>query len=199
MSGDPYVVGIMGGAIVYGSMYLSGAHFNPAVSMALWLQGNLNSLRFLFYSLFQIIGALGAAFMAFWLTGRTFGPAPAPTVGSWQAFILEGLFAYALVMVYLGLPRRDPEQPHPALGLGVALSLSGTNYLIGPFTGAGVNPALGLGTLWVEAVIGNSHLEYLWIYVAGPVAGALLAVLSAGGRKKKPRETEKISHETILS
>ncbi len=159
-------------ALIYALGDTSGAHFNPAVSLAFALRGLLTPRWLGLYWVAQGAGAIGAAIVVRLL----FGDAAAagvdvPHVAALSAVALEAIFSGILVTVVLGTADRyRVVGPDAALAVGSAIALCG---LIGlPIEGASMNPARSLGPALAMLQTGD-----LWIYVVGPVLGAIIAVL----------------------
>ncbi len=165
--------GLLVGAFIYALGDVSGAHFNPAVTLAFALK-RLFPWRWVpGYWLSQLAGAVVAALVLRLLLGDTGGlgasqthVSPATTVG------LEVALAWMLVTVILGTADRYRlVGQNAALAVGATIALCG--LWAGPLDGASMNPARSLG----PAIVGGD-LANVWAYVAGPLIGAGLAVLT---------------------
>lgn len=168
---------------------VSGAHLNPAVSVALAAIGLVRWTRAATYALAQAGGAITGAL----LLRLALGPsaplgvtAPAPSLGIGPALVFEVALTFVLVLVIAAVvtaPGGVPLIAPVAIGGAVALgSLVG-----GPVSGAAMNPARALGPALVAG-----RPEDLWLYAVGPLAGALLAALVHGtlvrAHARQPRE-----------
>jgi aquaporin Z len=168
-------------ALIYALGDVSGAHVNPAVTLAFALRGVFSWARVPAYWLAQLAGAIGAA--AF--LGLTFGPvahlgATVPGFGVPPALAMEVALTWLLVTVILGTATRHRVVgPNAALAVGATVALCG--LFAGPVSGASMNPARSLGPALVDAIagagVGSAAWQSAWIYVLGPVAGAATAVL----------------------
>jgi aquaporin Z len=155
---------------------ISGAHLNPAVSIAFWLRGDFPSWRVPGYIVVQLGGAsLAALFLQKVIkVSATFGSNyPAHGYSSGSAFWMELILTLGLVSVILGTASGAQNVGVVgALGVGGYIALAG---LWGsPISGASMNPARTFG----PDLIGTDFSHY-WVYVAGPLAGAALAVVAA--------------------
>ena len=165
--------GLAVAVMIYALGHISGAHFNPAVSIAFAAGRHLPWTRAATYTLAQILGATAGA-----LTLRiTLGPSAdlgvtQPTGPAAQAFAWEVLLTFALVLVITAVAT-DVR----ALGQAAALAVGGTvalgSLVGGPVSGASMNPARSIGPALVSGDVVN-----LWIYLAAPVLGGVLAVLA---------------------
>ncbi len=155
---------------------VSGAHLNPAVSIAFALRGDFGWRRVPGYVAAQILGAVAAAWtlkMTFGSTGDLGATSPTPEFTLTQAFIVETLLTLGLVSTILGTASTAQNiGPMAALAVGGYIVLAG--LWASPVSGASMNPARTLGP---DLVRGS--LSGLWPYLAGPILGAVLAVAVA--------------------
>ena len=155
---------------------VSGAHLNPAVSMAFAIRGNFPWKRLPAYVVAQLAGAVLATLLLWALIGRH-GDAgltmPGPGVSAVTAMLWEALLTFGLVSVILGTASGAQQLgPVAAFGVGSFIALAG---LFGaPVSGASMNPARSLGP---ALVLGDWNSW--WAYLACPLAGALIAVGAA--------------------
>ena len=168
--------GLMVMAVILFMGKVSGAHLNPAVSVAFSLRGDFPWRRVPGYIIAQLIGAtLAALFLhAVINVSATYGsnyPAAGYSAGS--AFLMEGVLTFGLVSVILGTASGAQNiGVFGAIGVGAYIALAG---LWGsPISGASMNPARTFG----PNLVGTDFTSY-WVYVAGPLAGAMLAVAAA--------------------
>ena len=168
--------GLMVLAIILFMGKVSGAHLNPAVSLAFSLRGDFPWRRVPGYILVQLAGAaLAAWFLQSVIhVSATFGSNyPATGYSSFDAFLMEAVLTLGLVSVILGTASGAQNLGIVgAFGVGAYIALAG---LWGsPISGASMNPARTFG----PNLVGANFTDY-WVYVAGPLAGALLAVGAA--------------------
>ena len=164
--------GLMVMAIILFMGAVSGAHLNPAVTFAFSLRGNFPWRRLPGYVLAQLIGAT-AACLFLWTTygkvGMLGATEPGAGTADWQAMLTELVLTLGLVSTILGTASRAQN-----VGALSAVAVGGYIVLAGlwssPISGASMNPARSFGP---DLVLGNFH--HLWVYVAGPVAGAAVA------------------------
>ncbi len=182
--------GILVMAMIYTLGSISGAHINPAVTLAFALRGAFSWARVPGYWLVQFIGAV----LAVLLLRQLFGPvahlgATLPHFGAWPSFVMEIFLTCLLVMVIIGTATKSRlVGPNAGIAVGATIALCG---LFGdPVSGASMNPARSLGPFLV-----SGELNDAWIYLLAPALGAGLAVLFSnilhGG--PSPHETEAAS------
>lgn len=172
--GIALVFGLVVMAMVYATGHLSGAHLNPAVTIAFTLTRHLPRSEAVAYVGAQLLGALAAALMlaAIWPSQPANLGATLPTVGLGSAFAYEVVLTALLMFVIMAVAT-DTR----AVGAGAAIAIGGTVGLDalfgGPVTGASMNPARSLGPALV-----SGELSDLWIYLLAPVLGAGLGALA---------------------
>lgn len=150
---------------------ISGAHVNPAVTLAFWAAGRFPGRRVLPYMGAQLVGAvLGSGLVALVATpGSTLG-GTAPAHTALEAACIETLLSFWLMLVILRVTAGSKERGMLA-GLAISATVTLEALVGGPLTGASMNPVRSLGPALV-----SGQLAAAWVYVVAPVAGMLLAV-----------------------
>jgi aquaporin Z len=165
--------GLMVLAIILFMGAVSGAHLNPVVSLAFAMRRDFPWERFLNYVLSQLVGAaLACLFLlaVFGNVGHLGATIPGPGYHDWQALLIEVALTATLVSVILGTASAAQNVGTiGALAVGGYIALAG--LWAAPVSGASMNPARSFG----PALVSGDWSSY-WVYVAGPVAGAVLAV-----------------------
>jgi len=165
--------GLMVMAIILFMGAVSGAHLNPAVSLAFAMRGDFPWYRVPGYIIVQLAGAtLAALFLlaVFGNVGHLGATLPGPDYANWQALLMEIALTAGLVSVILGTASAAQNVGAiAALGVGGYIALAG--LWAAPVSGVSMNPARSFG----PALVGGDFSSY-WVYVVGPVAGALIAV-----------------------
>jgi aquaporin NIP len=161
-------------AMVYATGHLSGAHLNPAVTLAFALTRHFPRREALAYVSAQLLGAIAAAalLLAVWPSAPADLGTTLPSVGTGSALVYEAALTAFLMFVIMAVAT-DTR----AVGAGAAIAIGGTVGLDalfgGPITGASMNPARSIGPALV-----SGELHDLWIYVAAPIAGAALGAIA---------------------
>ena len=165
--------GLMVTAIILFMGAVSGAHLNPAVSLAFALRGDFPWKRVPGYILIQLTGAaLACLFLRLVFGNREHLGAtlPGPGYTSWQALLMEIVLTALLVSVILGTASAAQNVGAiAALGVGGYIALAG--LWAAPVSGVSMNPARSFG----PALVSGDWTSY-WVYIAGPIAGTLIAV-----------------------
>jgi aquaporin Z len=158
-------------SMIYALGNISGAHLNPAVSIAFAIAKKFPVKELLPYIISQGLGALLASgvLKVLFPANETLG-ATLPAGSDMQSFILEVILTFFLMLVILNVAHGSKEQ-----GMFAGLAIGGVVLLeamfAGPVSGASMNPLRSLA----PAVV-SGHLESLWVYLAAPIIGAILAV-----------------------
>ncbi len=171
----PVAVGAVLTALVYMGGHVSGAHYNPAVSIAIMVRGRLDRGDLAPYVIAQVAGATVAALLVRTLTGEFVVLAPAADASTAVALLAEMLFTFALALVILNVATSPRTEGNAYYGLAIGLVVMAGAFAVGGISGGVFNPAVGTGPI-LAALFQGGSLSALWIYWVGPVAGALLAV-----------------------
>ncbi|MDH4473278.1 MAG: aquaporin [Fluviicola sp.] len=163
--------GLIVSAMIYTVGDISGAHLNPAVTIAFWVSGSFPLRNVLPYIFSQATGAFLASFVLKFLfplndkLGATL-PAGSPM----QSFVLELILTFILMFVILHVAKGSKEQ-----GMFAGVAIGGVVLLeamfAGPICGASMNPIRSISPAFV-----SGHLEHIWVYITAPIAGAIIAV-----------------------
>jgi aquaporin Z len=173
----PLAIGAALMVMVYMGGHVSGAHYNPAVSLAVLIRGKLNPVDLLPYLVFQFAAGLAAAYTVAAVTGQTFAPAPAAGVPPWTAMAVEALFTFALCLVVLHTATARATQGNAYFGLAIGFTVTAAAVAAGPVSGGAFNPAVGVGPTVVHHHLGGGTLDHLGLYFFGPLLGGVAAAL----------------------
>jgi aquaporin Z len=156
-------------AMIFALGHLSGAHINPAVTVAFWSVRRFPAREVAPYLLAQCSGAVLAALTLRGILGpRGAMGATLPSVGIWQSLVVETLFSFVLMLVIMAVATDDRvADGFAAIAVGLTV---GFCALLGPLTGSSMNPARSLG----PAIAGGGW-EGHWLYWVGPLVGMVSA------------------------
>jgi aquaporin Z len=166
--------------MVYMGGHVSGAHYNPAVSLALLLRGKLPASEFVPYVIAQVIGSIVAMFTVNAVMGKTFAPVPGDGITPMAALLIEILFTFALALVVLNVAATEKTKGNSYYGLAIGFTVLAGAMAGGRVSGGAFNPAVGIGPTIVHALVGGGTWSHLWLYLVGPLVGGALAALVFG-------------------
>lgn len=157
-------------ALIYSFGHISGAHFNPAVTVGFWVRGDISAREGLYYVVVQFLAAVAASCTLLLLFGNVAHlGATLPASSELQSFVLEFILTFVLMIVILGSSvHGQAVKSFAGLSIGAAVGLMA--MFAGPVSGASMNPARSLGPALVSGAT-----EHLWLYLAAPVLGAIAA------------------------
>lgn len=173
----PLIIGSALMVVVYMGGHISGAHYNPAVTLALFLRGKLPRADVIPYWLAQLLGAMAGAYLSYVLMDHGFAPTPAAGVGAGAVLLVEALYTSLLALVVLNCAAREATKGNSYFGLAIGFTILIAVYAGGPISGGAFNPAVGSGSIIINAVFGEGTFKDLWLYLVGPFAGAVIAAL----------------------
>ncbi|MEZ4771858.1 MAG: aquaporin [Bacteroidia bacterium] len=183
----PLAIGSVLMVMTYMGSYISGAHYNPAITLAAYIRGKIEVKEAGIYWLLQIIGAIAGGFLAGMLVqddAFVFAMAPANSASVVEVLLTELLFTFALVLVFLNVSLSEKTRGNSYFGLAIGFAYLAGLFAGGPVSGGVFNPAVGLGpNLAVQ------NFTPIWIYIVAPLAGGALA----GFVSKLQNPEEKVS------
>jgi aquaporin Z len=174
----PLAIGSMLMVMVFAGGHVSGGHFNPAVSTAVFLRGRMAKDEFASYVAVQLIAAVLAGLLVRYVGGRE---AHAAVASSGKMLIVEFLFTFALAWVVLHVATARGTEGNSFYGLAIGFTVVTGALAVGGISGGAFNPAIALGGM----VTGLFEWSNIWIYWladfvgAGVAASAFLFVLPA--------------------
>jgi aquaporin Z len=167
----PLAIGSVLACMIFAGGYVSGGHFNPAVSLGVMLRGKLDKKDFVPYVVVQLLGGIVAAFVVSYLVGKPLtGPATHEVAPS---LVAEFLFTFALVWVVLSAATSKGNAGNSFFGFAIGFTVFAGAVAVGGISGGAFNPAVGLGVV----IMGLEGLSQLWVYLAAQVAAGIVAAL----------------------
>ena len=170
----PLSIGLGLAALVYMGGHISGAHYNPAVTFALFLRGVISPPTLGLYWVTQLIAAALAFAFGYAISGHTPGIHPGGGVSATSAVAAEVLFTAALALVVLNVAATRETAGNSYYGLAIGLTVAVGAFTVGPISGGAFNPGVAFGATLGAALFGHGGWSDLWIYIAGPLAGAAI-------------------------
>ena len=171
----PLAIGLTLMVMVYMGGHVSGAHYNPAVTVGIFMRGKIGASEIGPYIAAQIAGALVASGAVHFLTGEAFVPAPRVGAGVVEVLLAEIIFTFALMLVVLNVATSKATEGNSYYGLAIGFTVTAGAFAVGPISGGAFNPAVGTGPILANVAMGLGDASNLWYYWVGPLAGAVLA------------------------
>ncbi|HEX2628242.1 MAG TPA: aquaporin [Chitinophagaceae bacterium] len=166
----PLAIGSILMVMIYAGGHISGAHYNPAVTLAVWIRKRITTNEALTYMGFQIAGALIAG-----LVIRVFVDVPESADQSnieiTKALVAEFLGTFALAYVVLNVATAKGTSGNSFYGLAIGFTVMAMAFALGGYSGGAFNPAVAIGNLVMKLF----DLKHIWIYLLGCFAGAAVA------------------------
>lgn len=174
MIGQPVGVGLLLMALIYMGAHVSGAHFNPALTLAVWARGGMKRNLVIGYMLSQTLGALVALLVCSRIAGALYGlQVLRETMGT--SFVGEAILTGLLALVFLTVTVATKFKTSSVYGFAVGLTFGA--LLMFPMTNV-LNPAIALGGIFASALTGGAlsfDLAVLAVYCVAPLVGGWLA------------------------
>ncbi len=165
----PLAIGSALMVMVFAGGHISGAHYNPAVSLAVFLRGKMASDELMAYWVAQVLGGIAAALIVIVLE---FDPDDAAQVaGAGKMLIVEFLFTFALAWVVLNVATSRGTENNSFYGLAIGFTVMTGAYAVGAISGAAFNPQVAIGAM----VMGLLSWGDIWIYLLADLAGGAAA------------------------
>src|SRR5262249_9769187 len=165
----PLAIGAALMAMVFAGSHVSGAHYNPAVTLGVWLRGRCPSADVVPYMVSQALGALLAAGVVKFL--KAGAAVPALNAATGPALLAEFLFTFALVYVVLNVATAKGTAGNLFYGLAIGMTVMAGAFAVGAISGGVFNPAVAIGITTMGIVPWSS----IWIYFVANFLGATAA------------------------
>src|SRR5216110_2150453 len=168
----PLAIGAALMVMIYAGGHISGGHYNPAVTLGVWLRGRCPKGDVIPYWLAQLLAAVLAAAVLNYLKGEVQAKPMALKVG--PALLAEFLFTFALVYVVLNSATAKANAGNSFYGLAIGFTVMTGAFAVGSISGAAFNPAVAVGI----SIMGLSAWSNIWIYLVANFAGGAVAALT---------------------
>lgn len=165
----PLAIGAVLMAMVYAGGHISGAHYNPAVTIAIFIRGKVNLTDVIPYILAQLAGASLAALTVKFLRAGIAVSAMTPKIG--PLLVAEVLFTFALVYVVLNAATAEGTSGNSFYGLAIGITVMAGAFTVGDISGGVFNPAVAVGI----SILGLSHWGNIWLYLVANFGAAVVA------------------------
>ena len=178
LTGNPLAIGIMLTVLVYMGGHISGAHYNPAVTISIYLKKLISKEVAIKYILVQIAASTFASAVIYFITQDLLKVAPSETATIPQIIISEFLFTFLLILVILNVATNKKTEGNSYYGLAIGFTVMASAYCVGGISGGAFNPAVGLGPEITSFLITKDiNLFYSLIYLIVPTFGGIIAYI----------------------
>jgi aquaporin Z len=158
--------------MIFAGGHVSGGHYNPAVTLGVWIRGRCDTKDVVPYWFSQVIGATLAAMAVKYLRAGVPVTAMTPAVG--PALLAEFLFTFALVFVVLNVATAKGTSGNSFYGLAIGMTVMTGAFAVGNISGGAFNPAVATGI----TIMGLSTWSNIWIYLVAELAAGSVAALA---------------------
>jgi aquaporin Z len=181
----PLAIGATLMVMIFAGGHISGAHYNPAVTLGVWVRGACSTIEASFYVVAQVIGAIVASLAAGFLLGHGSAPA-ASTVTAAQVMLAETLGTFALVYTVLNVATAPATSGNSFYGLAIGFAVFTQAVAVGKVSGGAFNPAVAIGVTLLGLANG-ANLSMYWLseFLGATLAAVFFLVLN-GKRPPEP-------------
>jgi aquaporin Z len=168
----PIAIGAALMVMIFAGGHISGGHYNPAVTLGVWMRGKCDTKDVAPYIAFQIIGAaIAAAIVKFFKSGT---PITAGSIATLPSLLAEFLFTFALVYVVLNVATAKGTANNSFYGLAIGMTVMTGAFSVGNISGGAFNPAVAIGV----TIMGLSTWTNIWIFFVAEFLGGAVAALT---------------------
>lgn len=177
----PVAIGAVLMVMVYAGGHISGAHYNPAVTLAVFIRGKITPVLMLQYWAAQLLGGLCGALISHLVTGNNASVemGPGMNISPSTPVLAELLGTFALAYVVLNVATATATAGNSFYGLAIGFTVMSMAVAVGGISGGAFNPAVGIGRNIADELVGaGNKINNVWIYIVGPLLGGALAGFS---------------------
>jgi aquaporin Z len=167
----PLAIGAALMVMIFAGGHVSGAHFNPAVTLAVFVRGRCDAKDVAPYWIAQVAAGVAAAFVAVFLVGKSGTPMVIANLP--QAFVAEFLFTFALAYVVVNAATAKGTAGNSFYGLAIGMTVMVGAFSVGSISGGAFNPAVAVALGLMKLV----NFSQIWLHIAANLAGGLTAGL----------------------
>jgi aquaporin Z len=167
----PIAIGAALMAMIYAGGHISGAHYNPAVTVAALIRGRISVSDAVIYFIVQFVGAIVAAFVVKYMVGDGLPVEATALPDKIKALIAETLGTFALAYVILNVATAKATSGNSFYGLAIGFTVTAMAFGFGSYSGGAFNPAVAVGV----SILKFADWSDIWIFVVGCFTGGALA------------------------
>lgn len=173
----PFAIGFALVSLVYLGGHVSGAHYNPAITLMFALSRRCSWLEAGLYMTAQFLAGLLAFAFGAYLMGSTPGIQPNSAIGPLRPLIVEAVFTFLIGLVIINVATAKANRGRDFSGIAIGAVVTSAIVAGGGLSGGAFNPAVGVGATVSAALKNGMTWNHLWIYLVGPFAGGILAAV----------------------
>ena len=168
----PLAIGAALMAMVFAGGHISGGHFNPAVTLAVFVRGRFQVKDVVPYWIAQVAAGVAAAYVSMFLVGKSGTPMEITNLA--PVFVAEFLFTFALAYVVLNCATAKGTLDNSFYGLAIGMTVMVGAFAVGPISGGAFNPAVAVGIGLMKLV----NFSQIWLHIVADLVGAVIAALA---------------------
>jgi len=165
----PLAIGAVLMVMIFAGGHVSGAHYNPAVTLAVWIRGRCETRDVLAYWAAQLFAGMAAALVAVFLVGKNATPMDIKNLPA--AFVAEFLFTFALAYVVVNVATAKGTSGNSFYGLAIGMTVMAGAFSVGAISGGAFNPAVAIGAAIMQLV----SCSQIWVHLIAELSGGLAA------------------------
>ncbi|MFT3909179.1 MAG: aquaporin [Ferruginibacter sp.] len=169
----PVAIGSALMVMIFAGAHVSGAHYNPAVTVAVLIRGRINISDAIGYWVAQIVGAVAAAYTVMFLLHDKMPAAATAMTDTTRALVAEIVGTFALCYVVLNVATAKGTVGNMFYGLAIGFTVLAMAYALGGISGGAFNPAVGIGVCFMKL----ADWSNIWVYLVGCFGGAVIAAI----------------------
>ena len=168
----PIAIGSVLMVMVYAGGHISGGHYNPAVTLAVWMRGRCEGGDVPGYMISQFAGGIIAAFAVFLIKGDI--PVEVGVISPIPSLLAEFLFTFALCFVVLNVATSKNTAGNSYFGLAIGFTVLVGAYAVGSISGGAFNPAVAVGVI----IMGLIDISSIWVFLIANFLGGIAAAVA---------------------
>ncbi len=168
----PVAIGSVLMVMIYAGGHISGGHYNPAVTLAVWMRGRCSGADVPGYMISQIAGGIIAAFAVFLIKGDV--PVEVGVISPIPSLLAEFLFTFALCFVVLNVATSKNTAGNSYFGLAIGFTVLVGAYAVGSVSGGAFNPAVAVGII----IMGLIDISSIWVFLIANFLGGIAAAIA---------------------
>ena len=158
--------------------HISGAHYNPAVTISIFCKKLIDQKDAIKYIITQLAASFTAAALVFNLNTDLMHVVPNSSYSLLQIILCEFIFTFLLVLVILNVATNKKNEGNSYYGLAIGFTVMASAYCVGGISGGAFNPAVAFGPAILDLFSGNGEdITNVWIYILSPITGGYLAYI----------------------